>query len=30
VVGYGPFVMNSEREIATAFADFQRGGFGQM
>jgi hypothetical protein len=30
VVGYGPFVMNSEREIATAFADFQRGRFGQM
>jgi redox-sensitive bicupin YhaK (pirin superfamily) len=30
VVGYGPFVMNSEREIAAAFADFQRGGFGKM
>jgi redox-sensitive bicupin YhaK (pirin superfamily) len=30
VVGYGPFVMNSEREIATAFADFQGGRFGQM
>ncbi len=30
VVGYGPFVMNSEREIANAFADFQRGRFGQM
>jgi redox-sensitive bicupin YhaK (pirin superfamily) len=30
VVGYGPFVMNSEREIAAAFADFQGGRFGQM
>jgi redox-sensitive bicupin YhaK (pirin superfamily) len=30
VVGYGPFVMNSEREIAAAFADFQNGRFGQM
>ena len=30
VVGYGPFVMNSEREIATAFADFQSGRFGRM
>jgi len=30
VVGYGPFVMNSEREIAAAFADFQSGRFGQM
>ena len=30
VVGYGPFVMNSEREIATAFADFQNGRFGRM
>ncbi len=30
VVGYGPFVMNSDREIAAAFADFQNGRFGQM
>jgi redox-sensitive bicupin YhaK (pirin superfamily) len=30
VVGYGPFVMNSEHEIAAAFADFQSGRFGQM
>lgn len=30
VVGYGPFVMNSEREIAAAFADFQSGRFGRM
>jgi redox-sensitive bicupin YhaK (pirin superfamily) len=30
VIGYGPFVMNSEREIAAAFADFQSGRFGRM
>lgn len=30
VVGYGPFVMNSEREIAAAFDDFQTGRFGRM
>jgi quercetin 2,3-dioxygenase len=30
VVGYGPFVMNSEREIAQAFADYQGGRFGSL
>lgn len=30
VVGYGPFVMNSEREIAAAFEDFRSGRFGRM
>jgi len=30
VVGYGPFVMNSQEEIATAIKDFQRGKFGRM
>jgi redox-sensitive bicupin YhaK (pirin superfamily) len=30
VVGRGPFVMNSEREIAKAFADFQSGRFGHL
>jgi redox-sensitive bicupin YhaK (pirin superfamily) len=30
VVGYGPFVMNSEREIAQAVADFQGGRFGRL
>lgn len=30
VVGYGPFVMNSEAEIATAIEDFNRGGFGRL
>lgn len=30
VVGYGPFVMNSQQEIAQAVADFNGGRFGQM
>jgi redox-sensitive bicupin YhaK (pirin superfamily) len=30
IAGYGPFVMNSEQEIAQAMADFNRGKFGQM
>jgi len=30
VVGYGPFVMTSEREIADAIRDFQGGRFGRM
>lgn len=30
IVGYGPFVMNSEAEIAAAFDDFHAGRFGQM
>ena len=30
VVGYGPFVMTSEREIAQAIRDFQGGSFGQL
>lgn len=30
IVGYGPFVMNSEAEIAEAFDDFRAGRFGQM
>jgi len=30
VVQYGPFVMNSEREIHEAISDFNRGAFGQM
>jgi len=30
IVGYGPFVMNSESEIQQAIADVQSGRFGQM
>ncbi|GAB3386843.1 pirin family protein [Lysobacter fragariae] len=30
VVGYGPFVMNSQAQIAQAIADFNGGKFGQM
>jgi len=30
VVGYGPFVMSSEREIGQAIRDFQSGRFGRM
>ncbi len=30
VVGYGPFVMNSQQEIIQAIADFNSGKFGRM
>lgn len=30
IVGYGPFVMNTEEEIRRAISDFDRGGFGRM
>ena len=30
VVGYGPFVMNSQEEIRTAIDDFNNGRFGRM
>nr|HRL67387.1 pirin-like C-terminal cupin domain-containing protein [Ottowia sp.] len=28
--GYGPFVMNSQQEIAEAISDFNSGKFGRM
>lgn len=30
VVGYGPFVMNSDKEIIEAVNDFNRGKFGRI
>ena len=30
VVGYGPFVMNSQQQIIEAIADFNGGKFGRM
>lgn len=30
VVGYGPFVMNSQEDIVQAYADFNSGRLGQM
>ena len=30
IVGYGPFVMNSEDEIRAAINDFNSGRFGQI
>lgn len=30
IVGYGPFVMNSRKEIEQAFEDFQLGKMGEL
>ncbi|WP_145527033.1 pirin family protein [Yersinia rohdei] len=30
IIGYGPFVMNTQQQIADAIADFNSGGFGSM
>jgi redox-sensitive bicupin YhaK (pirin superfamily) len=30
IVGYGPFVMNTQAEIEKAIVDFESGRFGQM
>ncbi|CND98728.1 pirin family protein [Yersinia rohdei] len=30
IIGYGPFVMNTQQQIAEAIADFNSGGFGSM
>jgi len=30
IVGYGPFVMNTQEEIGQAIADFKSGKFGHM
>ena len=30
IVGHGPFVMNTQKEIAEAFADFNNGKFGDI
>ena len=30
IVGHGPFVMNTQAEIATAMADFNAGRFGRI
>ena len=30
IVGYGPFVMNTQQEIREAIEDFNRGAFGKI
>jgi redox-sensitive bicupin YhaK (pirin superfamily) len=30
VVSYGPFVMNTQQEIATAYRDFHAGKYGEI